>query len=285
MKSISVICASMASYDYVSNFIRSCLDVDALNIDLDSSPQLEVCIHFDGANAKSIAELEWYADAYNARAFIKYSAGEHKGQSYSLNQAYKLADPRSEYIMWACDDFVFPKNWAIKWQKFLQEDRYIILDLMEPTFGSFPPIVDGISQDPKELDFQKLEELFSIRPSHRKIEYANLMSAGIFHKHVFDSVNGLNEKFDPYTCNDISFLWETFLANPSLIYVTFPEISVYHYQKAAVNAHPEIRERSKIASDLFKRVYGLEMTEAIRIIKERNKNVSRISYMEQMGKL
>ncbi len=187
------------------------------------------------------------------------------GMSAAVNAAFSISD--GEWIIFVPDDVVFLPGWD-DFEFGLRRDHALCFQLLEPfATPNFPPPVwagDSPATFDRRTAWQESMARFLMAFPDRTMP-GRFFGSTIFHRSKWGP---WPTWCDPYSCNDIAWFWEMYLANPDLAFGRMVGNSLYHFvrasvRRAGITAPEDTGER-------FLRRYGLSIQDAYDLIDARS---------------
>lgn len=226
-------------------------------------PAVEVCIGLDPSGEGFPRTVT------GAGLHVNWRLAPTPGMSTAVNAAFSLAS--NDWIVVMPDDAVPQPGWLdLRFDgpaEFMSPGRVLCFELLEPGFGSFPPPVDA-GHDPTTFDAKVARAAAFARLltcMRRAVPGRFFVGACVLHRSKWVP---WPEWCDPYSANDISWIWETHLTHPDLAFGGLPGNCVYHFQRGSVKAFGI--EAPPETAQLFRSHYGLTIAEAYQKINDRS---------------
>ena len=251
---ISVAVPTYNNLDYLKKMLYSVEKYSVL-------PETEVSLFVDGATDGT---FEWLEEEGIPHIGRRENKGAYSGWNRSVENC------RNEYwIMGESDEFYGPE-WDLKlaiWIEELGEDYIVMPQLVEPTWGSYPPIYD-CGKVVEEFDEEKFVE-YCRRHSSKHEVIADSMGFPTMKKSLFFSIGGIDEFYDPLFRGALDFQLRLSRAHPNLRWVRVWDSMIYHFPPSLHNPwdlNPELRakyqEIQKRNAKYFMDKYGLNHHQA-----------------------
>jgi len=248
-------------------------DPDLLECLLDSlkqtaSHEYQVCLGFDPAGLGLEVLLRARARSYDF--LITAEKAATPGMSAAVNTAFKNA--KGEWIIWVCDDMVFLPGWDLFFDhlpgSMLHPRRVLCFELLEPHAGSFPPPCEA-GESPAEFK----REIAEAATLHRAFRLGEEWSipGGFFGSAVMHRSAWRPWPLwpDPYSVNDIAWVWETMWNNQDLAFGRMPGNCLYHFVRGSVRSRPGLLWD---AAPEFEQRYGMTIQGAWNTVYETSKD-------------
>lgn len=215
----------------------------------------EASIFVDGSTDGTIEWLKSKEIPFDGRK-------ENVGQWSGWNNAIKNC--QNEYFLQGQDDTFFGPEWDLKlatWIEELSENYIIMPQLVEPTFGSYPPPYDC----GRTIDAFNEERFINYCRKHanRHETIAHHMGFWTMKKTLFFSIGGFDEFYDPVYRGDGDFLVRLSHKYPKLRWVRVWDSMIYHFppkfHRKQSQHQLEVQKRN---AKHFQEKYGLKISEA-----------------------
>jgi glycosyltransferase involved in cell wall biosynthesis len=236
----SIVVPTMGDADLLALLLSS--------IDWTASRPYEICVGVDPDGTLSPAPIL-------RRHAVRIQVADQPGMSAAVNAAVALAT--GEWLVWLCDDMVCLPGWDAFTAP--RADLALSFSLVQPTVGSFPPAVDaGWSPDEYQPDIAEAEakrrqaQGTAPRPG-------NFFGSALLHRSRWVAWPTWPGR---YSCNDIAWIWETFLAHPDLLFGHLPGHCVYHFVRGTVRRRPWLQPSGEQTWHAFQARYGLTIQDA-----------------------
>lgn len=244
-------------------------DPDLLECLLDSLKQTaqreyQVCLGFDPAGHTASDRV------FSAEFPMTFQVAKKPGMSAALNAAFSKAE--GDWIIWVCDDMVFLPGWdsffGFRPGSMLQPRRILCFELLEPHAGSFPPPCEA-GETPAEFRRDIAEAESARRAFALRDEWTvpgGYFGSGVLHRSAW---RPWPEWPDPYSVNDIAWVWETMWNNQDLAFGRLPGNCLYHFVRGSVRSRPNLLWD---AASEFEQRYGMTIQGAWNTVYETSKD-------------
>lgn len=212
MDKVSVALTTFNNLPYLKLCLRSLLKY--------SLPETEILIHVDGSVDGTSEWLE--KEGFN------YVFEKHQGCYHGFNEAISRAS--GEYIALFADDMVVSPNWDKNLLKHASKYRVLAARLVEPVFGSMPPIKDFGSPDTFD---EKAFLSYAKEISVDELVKWGTPASNFFSHDLFRELGGYDEKFAPYGLGDTDLLFRFKTAYPEMEFLYCKSSIIYHFRNAS----------------------------------------------------
>jgi len=212
-------------------------------------PKTEASIFVDGSNDGTFEWLEKQGIPHKGR---EKNVGAFSGWNNAVKNCH------NEYFIQAEDDLFFGPEWDLKLAAWIEElgENYIVMpQLVEPTFGSYPPLFDC----GRTIETFEEEKFTAYVRQHLSRHEAISDPCGFWtmKRGLFFSIGGFDENYDPITTGSIDFMLSLSEAHPQLRWVRVWDSMVYHFppqfHRPFEWESPEPRVPKPFAAEIAKR--------------------------------
>lgn len=238
MDNVSVALTTFNNLPYLKLCIRNLLKY--------SLPETELLIHVDGSTDGT---REWLTTEG-----LDFIWEKHQGIYHGFNEAISRAS--GEYIALFADDMVVSPNWDKNLLKHARKHRVLAARLVEPVFGSMPPIKD-FGKTPDTFD----EEAFLTYAKEISVDELvkwETVASNFFSRDLFREFGGYDENFTPYGLGDTDLLFRFKTTYPDMEFLYCKSSIIYHFQAASKKqfSEEEKREINERTSSYFCKKWG-----------------------------
>ena len=233
---LSIVTASMGEVDLLRCFFDSFRRTT-------QGKDYQVCVGFDrdALLVPQILPREW--DQMVAGLNVDWTVAPRMGAMEATNAAFDLAS--NEWLVWVADDMVFLScfdDLRIDGpDPFLNKNRMLAFELLEPYPGSFPPPVDA-GTSPETFDLYRAEAaaFYRLLQCEKRAIPKGFFGSAVFHRSKFvPCPTWESDAGAAYSCGDISWFTEIRAAHPDLAFGKMPGNCLYHFGRQTISRHPE----------------------------------------------
>lgn len=220
-----------------------------------SSPDTEIIIHVDGSTDGTVEWLEEKGYEFTHSKWI----GAYSGWNTAVEKA------SNPYMILYSDDMFCAPNFDVNLLKWSKMNRVLVPRLVEPAFGSYPPIYN-CGKTPITFDEDKfIKYAEKIAESRLK---PNTFGAFSLSTSRFRDIGGFDARFDPCGVGSIDLITTLVKIFPDTRFYEALDVILYHFQTASVSKIPNKTELDQRSVRRFEEKWGFGVGNAYRRLKK-----------------